>query len=98
MEYRAARWNKSYKLLSVFCFPTELKLSTRTIAAARMPSKRRECLCLAPSEVHSLYERAKHTFIDSSHLNNSTKHVSFYDMPIKQFTDLFLDKSCTLQT
>ena len=38
MEYRAARWNKSYKLLSVFCFPTELKLWTRTNAARMFAS------------------------------------------------------------
>ena len=39
-----------------------------------------------------------HSSLIDSHLNISTKHVGFYDMSIKQFTDLFLDKSCTLQT
>lgn len=58
-------------------------------------------LALGPNlGTHSLWTRQAYTHLicRDSHLNISTKHVSFYDMSIKQFTDLFLDKSCTLQT
>ena len=51
-----------------------------------------------PRYTFSMNAPGIHSSLIDSHLNISTKHVGFYDMSIKQFTDLFLDKSCTLQT